>query len=238
VSSGLRSPVRALVVVSLALLLFAPEARAADDRVRTLSVPAAGEIVWAQVGVRTQPSLKASRITTLSQFTPQYYRTVVLAIGAKHGAGGRPVWYRISIPGRPNGRTGWVPAASVTVKPVHREIVIYRGARRLELRDRGNVVFRTRVAVGRPGRETPLGFYYVAHRFVPTDPILGTYAFATSAYSKMSEWPGGGVVGIHGTSVPHLLGQAVSSGCIRLANAAVLHLSRHVGLGTPIRILR
>jgi lipoprotein-anchoring transpeptidase ErfK/SrfK len=238
VSSARRSPASLLLLGLLALLVFAPGARAAETSIRALPVPAAGEIVWERVGVRAQPDLKAARIALLPQFTPQYYRTVIVATGAKLNSNGKPLWYRISVPGRPNGRTGWVPAASISVKPVHRELVIYRAARRLELRERGKTVFTTRIAVGQPGRETPLGFYYVTHRFVPADPFLGKYAFATSAYSKMSEWPGGGIVGLHGTSRPDLLGQAVSSGCIRLSNPAILHLSKRVTLGTPIRILR
>lgn len=215
-----------------------PGARAAETTVQSLEVPAAGTIVWPKVGVRTQPDLKAPLVATLSEFTPQYYRRIVVATRAKLDEAGRPVWYRISVPGRPNGRVGWVPASSVSVKPVQREIVIHRGARRLELWEKGKLTFTTTVAVGRPGRETPLGFYYVTHRFVPSDSFLGKFAFATSAYSKMSEWPGGGVVGLHGTSRPELLGQAVSSGCIRLSNEAVLRLSKRVGLGTPIRVLR
>ena len=67
--------------------------------------------------------------------------------------------------------------------------------------------------------ETPIGLYYVTVRFRPvTEPFLGSFAFETSAYSKLSEWPGGGVVGLHGTTSPQLLGQAVSHGCIRISN--------------------
>ena len=54
---------------------------------------------------------------------------------------------------------------------------------------------------------------------MPTDPFFGTFALETSAYSRLTDWPGGGVVGIHGTSLPQLLGQAVSHGCIRVDNA-------------------
>jgi lipoprotein-anchoring transpeptidase ErfK/SrfK len=123
------------------------------------------------------------------------------------------------------------------VKPVSKEIVIDRSARTLELRDGGRTVVRTRVAVGAPGMETPLGRFYVVARFRPTAPILGAYAFETSAYSKLSEWPGGGVVGVHGTNTPSLLGQAVSHGCVRVANEVILRLSRLVPVGTPIRIV-
>jgi hypothetical protein len=29
--------------------------------------------------------------------------------------------------------------------------------------------------------------------------ILGAFAFGTSAYSKLTDWPGGRIVGMHGT---------------------------------------
>ena len=97
--------------------------------------------------------------------------------------------------------------------------------------------FATRVAVGRRGMETPTGNYYLTATFKPKEHFLGTFAFETSAYSKLSEWPGGGVVGLHGTSMPWLLGQAVSHGCVRMSNAAALVLMRLTPAGTPLRIV-
>ena len=74
---------------------------------------------------------------------------------------------------------------------------------------------------------------------VPVDEaILGAYAFETSAYSKLSDWPGGGIVGVHGTPWPNLLGQAVSSGCVRLHNRDITFLRPRVPLGTPVKIVR
>jgi lipoprotein-anchoring transpeptidase ErfK/SrfK len=79
--------------------------------------------------------------------------------------------------------------------------------------------------------------YYAAARFVPyNDPFLGVFGIETSGYSKLSEWPGGGVFGIHGTNAPQLLGQAVSHGCIRVSNLTAAKLRRYVPLGTPIVI--
>ena len=115
---------------------------------------------------------------------------------------------------------------------------MHRGERRLRVYRGGRVLFSTPVAVGSNGRETPRGSFYVTARFVPDDSFLGTFALETSAYSKLTEWPGGGVVGIHGTSAPQLLGQAVSHGCIRMSNQAALVLRRLVPLGTPITIVR
>jgi lipoprotein-anchoring transpeptidase ErfK/SrfK len=52
------------------------------------------------------------------------------------------------------------------------------------------------------------------------------------------DWPGGGVVDIHGTSLPWLLGRAVSHGCVRVSNATALRLAALVPLGTPVEIAR
>jgi lipoprotein-anchoring transpeptidase ErfK/SrfK len=139
---------------------------------------------------------------------------------------------------RPNGTVGWVPAESISVAPRTTRIVIRRGERRLRVYRNGRLAFTTIVAVGSKGRETPLGSFYVTARFVPDDSFLGTFALETSAYSKLTEWPGGGVVGIHGTSLPSLLGRAVSHGCVRVSNSAARVLERLVPLGTPISIVR
>jgi lipoprotein-anchoring transpeptidase ErfK/SrfK len=233
-SSRRRSRASLVACLALAFLSFGGEARAEAARA---SIPAAGHINWAQVAVRSQPSKTAPRITVLSQFRDDFRPRVVLALGIRRDAKGRPAWYKLSLPGRPNGRTGWVPAASVDVTPVRKEIVIDRSARTLELRDGGRLLLRTQVAVGAYGMETPLGRFYVMAKFRPTAPILGAFGFETSAYSKLSEWPGGGIVGIHGTNTPSLLGQAVSHGCIRVANDAILRLKDLVPVGTPIKIV-
>ena len=83
------------------------------------------------------------------------------------------------------------------------QVVVYRGSRVIQLWKDEQLVYTSKVAVGAPGMETPTGLYYVTVRFKPvTEPFLGTFAFETSAYSKLSEWPGGGVVGLHGTTAP------------------------------------
>jgi lipoprotein-anchoring transpeptidase ErfK/SrfK len=137
---------------------------------------------------------------------------------------------------RPNGTMGWIPASTVSLSPTASRIVINRSARTIDVYRYGKHELHAIVAVGAPGMETPVGHYYVAARFVPTDSFLGVFALETSAYSKLSEWPGGGVVGIHGTSMPQLLGQAVSHGCVRVSNATAAALRRLAPLGTPIWI--
>ena len=118
---------------------------------------------------------------------------------------------------RPNGAAWPGAAATVDVHPVTCASSCAGAARRLE-RFRGHsLLYRTTVAVGRPGMETPLGRFYVQAAFRPEDSFLGSFAFETSAYSRLTDWPGGGIVGIHGTSAPSLLGEAVSHGCVRMS---------------------
>jgi lipoprotein-anchoring transpeptidase ErfK/SrfK len=242
VSSSLRSPVRASLLAGLlALLAFGPGAQASPGdaaAVRSIRVVGSGDLNWT-VTVRAEPRVDAKRVTVLKQFRSDYRPQVVLAIAKlSDPKTGKAAWYRISVPGRPNGRTGWVQARAVTLHPMHWEIVIYRGARRMELWKDGRLNYTTTVAVGRPGMETPLGTFYVTVRFHPVqETFLGVFAFETSAYSKLSEWPGGGKVGIHGTYEPQLLGQAVSHGCVRMSNTAAAYLRDRIPVGTPIRIV-
>jgi lipoprotein-anchoring transpeptidase ErfK/SrfK len=233
------STVAATALLLLALALAAaPRAGAADASSAQVSIVGSGTIAWPQVAVRAKPSEGSRRIAILrefrSNFLPQYVLALARVRNAKTGA---PAWYKVSLPGRPNGRTGWVRAGALDVKPVKKRLVIDRGARRFQFWDGTRLVRTGKVAVGAPGAETPLGLFYVQSKFVPSAPILGAYAFETSAYSKLTDWPGGGVVGVHGTPWPELLGQAVSHGCIRLDNRDVQFLRSRVPLGMPIKIV-
>jgi len=232
--------VRLLGCATITALIVAGGAAGATSglsRVVTVDVVGSGVIVWPRVGVHTAPSLGSRVVKTLDQFGADYRPRPVLAVGERRNASGRVVWYRISIPGRPNGRTGWVPASSIQVKPVDRWLVVFRGQRRFELVVHGRVVRSGPVAIGAPGMETPLGLYYVQVKYRPSEPVLGAYAFETSGYSKLSDWPGGGVVGVHGTNTPQLIGRAVSHGCVRMRNEDVEFLRSIVRVGTPIKIV-
>jgi lipoprotein-anchoring transpeptidase ErfK/SrfK len=227
-----------LLLVAAALPAFAPGAGAAVAAEERL-FPAAGELTIPRVVVRAAPDPHSSVIRRLSQFREDYRIRVVLALGARQSSDGSS-WYRLSLPGKPNGRRGWVRADDVDLRPVRNRITIFRGARRLEVRRRSDrrLLLRTPIAVGKPGAETPIGRnFYVQARFVPTDAFYGPFALETTAYAPLSDWPGDGIVGIHGTNAPQLIGQAVSHGCVRLPNAAAVMLRRLAPLGTPIDIL-
>jgi lipoprotein-anchoring transpeptidase ErfK/SrfK len=85
---------------------------------------------------------------------------------------------------------------------------------------------------------TPIGRdFYVQERYVPEDRFYGPFVLQTTAYSVLRDWPGGGLVGIHGTDEPGLLGDAVSHGCVRVSNAVAVSLERLAPLGTPVDLL-
>jgi len=259
-----------LAVASAAVLAFAivlslsPAAGASSTSVSRIDVVGSGTIAWHELSVLAEPQAGAKRLAVLKQFRPDFRPQYVLALDVvKAKKTGKPTWYRISIPGRPNGRTGWVRAGGVEIHPVQKRLIVYRGAKKFEYWNGSKLVRTGKVAVGKPGAETPLGLFYVTWKFNPSiDPewailgayafetsayskltdwpggILGAYAFETSAYSKLTDWPGGGIVGMHGTPWPWLLGQAVSHGCIRVHNDSIEFLRNRVPLGTPVKIVR
>jgi lipoprotein-anchoring transpeptidase ErfK/SrfK len=197
--------------------------------------PAAGQLLVPKTVVRVAPDPRARVIRVLTQFRRDFRVQEILAMSTRTGVDGRP-WYRINLPMRPNGTYGWIPARVASISPTVSQIVVHRNSRTIDVFFHGKHALHAIVAIGAPGMETPLGHFYVQARFVPDDPFLGVFALETSAYSKLSEWPGGGVVGIHGTSAPQLLGQAVSHGCVRVSNQTAAALRRLAPVGTPIWI--
>jgi lipoprotein-anchoring transpeptidase ErfK/SrfK len=227
----------ALGAIALAVFLaVGPASGAGPTKVR---LPAAGELVSSRLAVRAAPDGHAKVVHVLHRLRPDQQFAVVLAIAARRGADGR-WWYELSLPGRPNGQRGWARGELLDLHPVANRIVVRVGERRIVVRRiaDGRVLLRGVVAVGKPGAETPLGRdFYVQARFVPRDPFFGAFVLETSAYSKLSDWPGGGLAGIHGTNQPQLLGRAVSHGCVRVSAAVARALKRLAPLGTPIDLL-
>ena len=65
------------------------------------------------------------------------------------------------------------------------------------------------------------------------------YVLGTSDHSTLTDWPGGGVVGIHGDfGEPQRIPGDPSHGCVRMRDPDIAWLARHVSLGTPVEILR
>ncbi|MBA2643541.1 MAG: L,D-transpeptidase [Actinobacteria bacterium] len=232
----LRTKAPVLTIACLAGLVAALAPAGSASAKPHAKYPKAGVILWTKLAAHSRPSRSSPTIKVFSQFRSDFRPTTLLVLGESTDAKSLR-WLKLSMPMRPNGRIGWVKAAAVQMRPVRRSIVVDLSSRTLRILQGGKTRFATRVAVGRRGLETPTGNYYLTATFKPKERFLGAFAFETSAYSKLSEWPGGGVVGLHGTSMPWLLGQAVSHGCVRMSNAAALMLKRLTPAGTPLRII-
>jgi lipoprotein-anchoring transpeptidase ErfK/SrfK len=167
------------------------------------------------------------------------YPTVFAVLDAVRRRDCTPLWYRVQLPIKPNGATGYVRASSVVLQPVTTRIVVEIGRRRLTLFEHGRLKLRAVVAVGSPATPTPTGSYYVNQRLVPDDTSgpFGPGAVGISAFSNvLTGWTQGGPVAIHGTDEPWSIGQAVSNGCIRLPNATLRRVFALAVAGTPVVI--
>ena len=190
-------------------------------------------------GIRSKPSWKSKAVGALRWNTEDGLPEVYLALASHVDPAGGQVWIKIRIPGRPNGRTGWVRQEQLSnLELVETQLTIDRRKLRATLRKRGKVIWRTPIGVGAPGTGTPGGKFWIRERLANLggSPIYGPWAFGTAAYSKLSDWPGGGVVGIHGTNQPELIPGRPSHGCIRVPNPKIRKLARIMPLGTPVRI--
>ncbi len=165
-------------------------------------------------------------------------RTVFAALSSVIGARCRAAWYRVMLPLKPNGQTGYVRARSVRLRPLRARVVVDLSTRRLTVFERGRSVLRAKVAIGARGTPTPVGSFYVNQRF--RDDPAGPYGWAAIGISAFSEvlqgWPQGGPVAIHGTNRPSLIGLPVSNGCIRVSNEVVRRLWRLAPTGTPVLV--
>lgn len=149
-------------------------------------------------------------------------------------------WLRVMLPGRPNNRSGWIPAAAAKVSPLSWRIVVNVSRRAMAVYRSGKRIARFRVVVGKRETSTPRGRFFVVERV-----ILGTRwaprgrALALSAYSEiLRHYDGGqGQVAIHARgTLSGDLGTASSHGCVRVDDRVALWLARRVPLGTFVKI--
>jgi L,D-transpeptidase catalytic domain len=188
--------------------------------------------------VRARPTTASRMVTRLPTMTPERTDNLVLALAQATDESNR-TWVRVRLAILPNNVTGWVRRDALgPFQAVRKHLVIDRATFVATLYKRGVPIFRTRVGVGKPYWPTPRGEFYV--RLVLNgynEPFYGPVAFGTSARSAvLTDWPGGGYIGIHGTSLPWLLPGRVSHGCVRIRNQAILRLANLMAPGTPLSI--
>ena len=118
------------------------------------------------------------------------------------------------LPILPNNSTGWVPRRALgDIYAVHTHLYVDREKLTATLKNDGRAIFTThrrrRQAVSGRRRR---GQFYIRDKLTNFDnPFYGPVAFGTSARSAvLTDWPGGGYVGVHGTNEPQILSRATS----------------------------
>ena len=188
--------------------------------------------------IRRAPRPGAHQIVSTHFLTEDGYPEVYITLRRIRDDHGR-TWLKVRIPMRPNGRVGWV--RSYGLGPLFRvrtHLIVNRETGHAALFRRGHRIWRAPVGTGKPSTPTPAGRFWIREKFRTGQPggLYGPVAFGTSSYSVLSDWPGGGVIGIHGTDEPGLIPGKPSHGCVRVRNGAILRLYRLMPVGTPVRI--
>jgi L,D-transpeptidase catalytic domain len=201
-----------------------------------LSARIDGVSLWAPVrralAVKAAPSASARIVGRVPVSTPERTENIVLVGGPTRATD------RLWVPITAAGTTGWVPRKALGgYEAVDTRLRVDTRTLTATLVRANEVVFSAPVGVGTASAPTPTGSYYVRNRLTRyRSAFYGPVAFGTSARSTLTDWPAGGFVGIHGTSRPDLLPGRVSHGCIRMRNADILRLARHMPVGTPVEI--
>jgi lipoprotein-anchoring transpeptidase ErfK/SrfK len=187
--------------------------------------------------IRTDPKKGARVVAHLHYQTEDKQAEVYVALRSELDSDGNP-WILIRIPGRPNGRKGWVEQDELNpLQLIHTQVIINRSKLKLTLKKNGKKVMSAPVGIGRRSLPTPAGDFWVREKLRSLGPVYGPWAVGTSAYSPtLTDWPGGGVIGIHGTNEPGLIPGRPSHGCVRMKNKAISKLVRKMPLGTPVTI--
>jgi lipoprotein-anchoring transpeptidase ErfK/SrfK len=236
-------------VIALVLLIAALAAPAAsaqpavgqgcDTQQRSLREPALAFGAWAEGPVRifTEPEGKVRR--TFRKINPNGLTTVFGVLSVSRDEGCRPKWYRVQLPMRPNGSSGWIKAEEVRLQAVRTRLEIDVSERRLMLFRDGRLVLRTTAGTGTAGTPTPTGSYYVNQRFHMIDASgpFGPGAIGISAFSPvLTDWAQGGPIAVHGTNDPSSVGRAASHGCIRIQNDVLRRILWATATGSPVLI--
>jgi lipoprotein-anchoring transpeptidase ErfK/SrfK len=188
---------------------------------------------------RRSPTSSSAIVVRLRRKSVYGTRQVLLAVGERVGADCQPTWYRVRLPAKPNGLTGWVPARGLVSETTGSRIMVDLSSRHLDLYRLGRRVLRVPIAIGHVQTPTPVGAFYVDVRYRLTDKSgpYGPGLLGVAAYSEADQgWAAGNPIAIHGTNAPSLIGTRASNGCIRVHNADIVRIMKLAPTGTPVEI--
>jgi lipoprotein-anchoring transpeptidase ErfK/SrfK len=232
-------PLTGLVVAALSAITVAGLAPAAGAR-EALAPKQDVALLLRTQRVFATPQADRPRVGTVRAVRPiTYGQTALPVIGRTTGADGRR-WWRVMLPGRPNGSTGWISREGTIVTSTRWHIVVRTARRRALVYRDGRLVRSFAAIVGKSSTPTPQGEFFVEENVImPRGAPGAPYALALSARSNVyQEFEGGpGQIGIHGiANLGGTLGTAASNGCVRLSNGSITWLAARIDPGAPVTI--
>lgn len=210
-----------------------------DSSERGLGDKRAAYAVYANGSVEVLARPGGKRLQAFGRMNRNGVPTVFGVLAVVNRLDCTPEWYRVQLPIRPNGATGYVAARSVTAYRVHTRLEVDLSAHRLFFFRDGHLVLTTTAGAGTSGTPTPTGHYYVNQRLYALDPSgpYGPGGIGISAFSPvLTNWAQGGPIAIHGTNDPSSVGRSASHGCIRIHNGVLRRLLLATETGSPVNI--
>jgi hypothetical protein len=186
---------------------------------------------------RSAPSRSASVVDMIPFLTPENTQNVVALLESRRLKSGE--WVKVRLAKLPNSSVGWLRRSDLgAFRLVRTRLIVNRQALTATLYRAGRKIFRAPIGVGQAQWPTPRGEFYIRMKLCCYgNAIYGPYAFGLSARSAvLTDWPGGGFIGIHGTNAPGILPGRVSHGCIRMRNEHITRLNRLLSVGTPVSV--
>ena len=126
------------------------------------------------------------------------------------------------------------------------KLVLRLGKKVVEVYEKDKVVASFPVAVGKQGWETPQGEFEIMQMVKDPswqNPWSGKVTPPGPNNPLGERWigfwtDGKNFIGFHGTPGEHLIGQAVSHGCVRMRNKDIKQLFELVSMGTPVTVVK
>lgn len=115
---------------------------------------------------------------------------------------------------------------AATKKEMRIEIDLFE--KKLSILEQDNVIKHYPISIGTDLNPTPIGTYKITEKAKAWGSGFGSRWLGLNV-----PW---GIYGIHGTNKPHLIGENVSSGCIRMQNTDVEELFELIAEGVEVHI--
>ena len=151
----------------------------------------------------------------------------------------RARWYRVQLPIRPNGSTGYISARAVELVLIRTRIEVDLSAARIVLYRGGTPSPRHESCYGVAGdadTDRVVLREPAADSRRPLGPVRSSRARDQRVFPVLTGWTQGGPIAIHGTNEPWTVGRPVSHGCLRVRNSVLERLFAETPAGTPVTI--